>query len=134
MRILNGVLAALLLLFAAVQHNDPDGASWAAAYGLAALWCALAAARPGAMRRPWARAALGLSVLAALVGVAWFWPEAPGWWRGEVWWETETAREGMGVMIVALALLAPARVALRRATAPAARRGAPPRRAAPPPA
>lgn len=132
MRILNGSLAVLLLLFAAVQRNDPDGAFWAAAYGLPALWCALAAARPDAMRRPTVRALLALSVGAALFGATRFWPDVPGWWRREVWWEAEAAREGMGLMIVVLALLAPGIVAPRRGSRPGARPDAPPRRAAPP--
>lgn len=108
MRILNAALAGVLLLFALAQRDDPDGGFWAAAYALPALWCAWAAARPRALRRPGARALLGLTALAALGGVAWFWPDAPGWWRREVWWEAEAAREGMGLMIAALALLGPA--------------------------
>ena len=42
---------------------------------------------------------------AALYGVYHYWPTTPGWWRQEVWWETETAREGMGMMIVLVVVL-----------------------------
>jgi len=37
--------------------------------------------------------------------VAWFWPQTPGFWHQEVWWVTEEAREGMGMMIAFIALL-----------------------------
>lgn len=117
MRIVNGVLGLLLLLFAAVQVNDPDGPFWIAAYGVGALWTLLAALAPAALARLPAILLLAATLVIALAGVARFWPTAPGWWRTEVWWATETAREGMGMMIVAAALLAPL------ATALAARRG-----------
>jgi len=35
-----------------------------------------------------------------------YWPTMPGFWRKEVWRVEETAREGMGVMIGQLVLLA----------------------------
>ena len=105
MRILSGVACAILVLFAAVQYDDTDALFWAAAYGGAALWCGLAAARPAMLARAPLNALAGLSALAALGGMIWFWPDAPGWWRREVWWVTETAREGMGMMIVFAALL-----------------------------
>ena len=28
-----------------------------------------------------------------------YWPAVPNWWRKDVWWHEETAREGMGLMI-----------------------------------
>ncbi|GMG84134.1 hypothetical protein LNKW23_33480 [Paralimibaculum aggregatum] len=117
MRALNGLLLAVLLLFAAVQYNDPDGPLWLAIYGTGALWTGLAALRPGLSGRPAARAGLALSLAAALAGLAWYWPATPGWWRQEVWWETETAREGMGMMIVVASLAAAALVAFRRRAA-----------------
>ena len=44
-------------------------------------------------------------MLASLAGVAYYWPTTPGFWRQDVWWETETAREGMGIMIVAIVMI-----------------------------
>ena len=105
MRILNGVLAAVLLLFAAVQFNDLDGVFWAAVYALAALWCGLSAIRPAIYAWAPAQGLFALSALAALVGLFWFWPTTPGWWKQDVWWNTETAREGMGMMIIVVALV-----------------------------
>lgn len=45
MKVLNLVLAALFLLFAFVQINDPDPALWILIYGLMAVACILAAFR-----------------------------------------------------------------------------------------
>ena len=38
MRWLHIVLSAVLIIFAALQYNDPDPYFWAPIYGLAALW------------------------------------------------------------------------------------------------
>ena len=112
MRIANGVLAGLLILFAFVQYNDPDGLFWAAVYGAGALWCGVACLKPAIFRGVWFRL-FAVSFVVALVGLIYFWPKAPGWWRQDVWWETETAREGMGMMILVIALLFAGYVALR---------------------
>lgn len=45
MKVLNLVLAALFLLFAFVQINDPDPVLWILIYGLMAVACILAAFR-----------------------------------------------------------------------------------------
>lgn len=45
MRVLNLVLAALFLLFAFVQINDPDPVLWILIYGIMAVACVLAAFR-----------------------------------------------------------------------------------------
>lgn len=115
LRWINGALAALLLLFAAVQWNDPDGPLWMAIYGVGAFWTALAAFRPRQLAARPARALLVLTVAAAVAGLAFYWPRTPDWWRIAVWWETETAREGMGMMILLAALAPPLALALRRA-------------------
>ena len=104
MRWLNGAMCLILILFAAVQYNDPDWAFWGAIYGLAALWAGLAAFQPGLMRGSLLRAAFLICAAAAIWGMVHFWPETDGWWRQEVWWKTEAAREGMGMMIVVAGL------------------------------
>ena len=106
MRIVNGVFTLILILFAAVQYNDPDFALWGAIYGLGAIFTAIAAFRPTMYKRS-ALSGLYVAALAAsTAGLAYYWPTTAHWWMQEVWWETETAREGMGMMIVLAAMLA----------------------------
>lgn len=100
MRIVSGILCILMILFTAVQFNDPDAASWIAIYGLGALICGAFTLRPALFSEGPGFMFLSLCVLATLLGVFWYWPTTDGWWKSEVWWETETAREGMGMMIV----------------------------------
>jgi hypothetical protein len=114
MRIVNGILCLVLILFAVSQYNDPDGVFWTAVYLVAAVWCGVAALRPGQMAVPAVRVVYGLSLAAAVAGVVVFWPDASRWWMQEVWWETETAREGMGFMIILAALLVAGTAILRR--------------------
>ena len=117
MRVLCGVLAVVMLLFAGVQYNDPDALFWAAIYGAGALWCGLAALVPDTLARAPARFGLVASVALAAWGVVAFWPEVGHWWSIDVWWPEvtgESSREGMGMMALFLALLAAAAVGLRR--------------------
>ncbi len=115
MRILNGIVCVILILFAAVQYNDPDFTFWGPVYGIGALWTGFAALSPGTIQWTPARLMLGLCVAAAIYGVVHFYPTTDRWWAQDVWWETETAREGMGMMIVLVALLIATVVCMRRA-------------------
>ena len=105
MRYLNAVLCLLMLAFAGVQYNDPDGPLWALVYAVPACWAGFAAARPRRLAAPLPRRLLLGCLALSLLGVLYFWPDTPRWWASEVWYETETAREGMGMMVVALVLL-----------------------------
>ena len=105
MRYVNTVLCLLMLLFAGVQHNDPDGPLWMLVYAVPALWAGLAAFRPRLVARPVPQSLLLGCVALAALGIVHYWPDTPRWWASDVWWEVETAREGMGMMIVALVLL-----------------------------
>ena len=105
MKYVNIAVCAVMVLFAAVQYNDPDAALWIVIYLIPALWAALAAFRPRALGDTRVFAALCASVLAAVAGTAYYWPDSPEWWRRDVWWEVETAREGMGMMVVTAGLL-----------------------------
>jgi hypothetical protein len=106
MRYLNGVLFVIMILFVIVQYNDPDYAYWMVIYGLAAFWAGVAALRPTVLRRRFYATGLVVTTMAAIAGMVYHWPGAPGWWRKEVWWTDESAREGMGMMIVVVVLLA----------------------------
>ena len=118
MRVLCGVLAGLLALFAAVQWNDPDAVFWAAVYGAGALWCGIAAFLPRTLGRGPARVLLLLTLGGAVLGVVAFWPAPERWWSIDVWWPErsgEPVREGMGMMLVAAAMTIAALVGLRKA-------------------
>lgn len=99
-------LMCLMLLFAGVQYNDPDGVMWMAIYAVPAVWCALASFAPALFRHAFVKWALWGSLLASLAGVVRFWPLTPRFWTSEVWYNVETAREGMGLMIAAGVLIA----------------------------
>ena len=107
------VLLLLMLLFAAVQWNDPDGLAWAALYAVPGSAMGIALVRPGLLATGPGRAALGV-VLAGLALGTWLaWPEQAGFWRRDVWWEQETAREGMGMAVALLVTAAALPFALR---------------------
>jgi hypothetical protein len=105
MRYVNIVLALLMVLFAVVQLNDPDASAWFFIYIVPGILAAIAAFRLNILTTSGGTAALAALVLASLAGVAYYWPMTPGFWRQDVWWETETAREGMGIMIVAIVMI-----------------------------
>lgn len=113
MRILSGILGVLLIVFAAVQWNDPDGPMWMVIYGIGAVWCLAAALLPAIYRIGAVAGLFILCLIAAIAGMIWFWPEVSDWWDIDVWWPEvtgETSREGMGMMVLTLFLLAPALV------------------------
>ncbi len=105
MRYVNGVLCAIMILFMIVQYNDPDYPIWVVIYGIPAIWAGVAAFRPAALLRRLPTAGLVLCTGMAFVGTAYMWPTTPGWWRQDVWWNNELAREGMGLMAVTFVLL-----------------------------
>ncbi len=104
MRLLNGLLCSLMILFAAVQWNDPDGLFWAAIYAVPAGWAAVAAFRPRLLGSATAKGIWAVLMVSYLAATIYFWPTAATWWRIDVWWENEPAREGMGLMIATLVL------------------------------
>ena len=104
MRLLNAGLFLLMILFMAVQYNDPDGPLWMLIYSIPAVWTGIAMFKGHLLRIRPAQIGLLLCGLGAVAGMVYYWPSTPGWWRQEVWWEVETAREGMGMMVVAIVL------------------------------
>ena len=117
MRVVFGVLCFVMIVFAAVQYNDPDGPIWSLLYGVPAIWTGIAAVRPERLSGQTTRALLLISLATALILTAILWPPVGGWWRNEVWSMemaagtdaarvAEQAREGMGIMIITAVLLA----------------------------
>jgi hypothetical protein len=105
MRYVNIVLALLMVLFALVQLNDPDAVLWFFIYLVPGILAAIAAFRLNLLATSGGTTVLAGLVLASFAGVVYYWPKTPGFWHQEVWWETETAREGMGIMIVAVVMI-----------------------------
>jgi hypothetical protein len=114
MIILNSLVCLLMLMFALFQYNDPDPWLWATIYAVPALWAGLTAAVPALTRRKGARLLLGLCIALSLVGVGFYWPDVPGFWKPTIWWhgdlamttsQAELAREAMGMMIALAALV-----------------------------
>jgi hypothetical protein len=99
MRYVNIGLGVVMLSFAAVQYNDPDAPLWIAIYLVPAAWAFAAAFRVGALRSKRGALLLYGTLGVAAFAVVYYWPQAPQFWRKEVWWHDEEAREGMGVMI-----------------------------------
>ncbi len=125
MKILRFVLSVLMIVFAVVQYNDPDGIWWAFIYTLAAFillfsnWC------PTVLRQPMGKMLLLLIISGFALGVWIYWPEDPNFWKTEVFWETESAREGMGMMIALFVSLFALPVAFARSTSDTAEHTAP---------
>ena len=102
MRYLNGFLCVLLTLFTIVQYNDPDAPLWILIYGLPAIWAGLAAYRPDVFaHNEWLLGVLGLNLLGIGAGAVYLWPT-----EISTWWEKEEVREGLGLIITTLSLLA----------------------------
>lgn len=104
MRYVNIALGVLMIVFVAVQYNDPDPHVWMPIYGIAAAWALGAAFRLPRFSAAPMQALLAASVFAYIVLTVYYWPKSPGFWHQEVWWNEEEAREGMGMM-TALAVL-----------------------------
>lgn len=100
------LLGVLMVAFAAVQYNDPDALLWIVIYLTPAAWAFAAAFRPAALRSLTAERLLWASLAVGAGTMVFYWPGVPYFWRKDVWMVEETAREGMGVMIGQLVLLA----------------------------
>jgi len=105
MKYVNLVLCVLLVLFVAAQYNDPDGPLWMVIYAIPALWAGITVFRSDLIWTATGKILLSISFISAIFGLAYYWPGMPNWWKSEVWWEQETAREGMGMMIVMVVFL-----------------------------
>lgn len=102
------ILAALMVLFAAVQYNDPDGLMWMFIYLVPAIWALLAVIWPAKLRTRIGSSLLNLCIVLSVFGMLYFWPKLDHWWRQDVFLQEvvgESAREGMGMMVVLMVLI-----------------------------
>lgn len=114
MRYVNMLLGVAMVGFAAVQYNDPDALLWIVIYLVPAAWAFAAAFRLQQVRSQAGERLLWASLVIGAATTVFYWPTMPGFWRKEVWWVEETAREGMGVMIAMAILLVVLATALLR--------------------
>ena len=105
MRVFNIILGLLMIAFAAVQLNDPDSYIWILYYLVGAAWALIAALKSEFIRSPMGKVLLWLSIGVALGGVIYYFPQMDRFWERDVWWNEETAREGMGVMILLIVMV-----------------------------
>lgn len=101
MRYVNGFLCAVLALFAIAQYNDPDALLWFLIYGIPAAWAGAVAFRPSLL--PHNRSMIvvfAVCLAAAVAGSVYMWPSLP-----ENWIHVEEEREGLGLIIVTVALI-----------------------------
>lgn len=105
MRFVNGFMCVVLIAFALVHYSDAGVDAWVPIYGIPAAWAGLAARCPARLARPAAALLLGLTLALASIGSWWLWPREDGFWQRDVWWHSDTAREGVGMMIVTLSLV-----------------------------
>jgi Kef-type K+ transport system membrane component KefB len=105
MRYVNILLGLMMVAFAAAQYNDPDALLWIVLYLVPAAWAFAAAFRLAQVRSTRGTTLLSITLAAGVAVVIYYWPAAPQFWRKDVWWDDEEAREGMGLMIALLVLL-----------------------------
>lgn len=113
MRYVNVFLGVVMLAFAAVQYNDPDPHVWVPIYGIAAAWAFAAAFWLPRVASTAGTGLLALGLLAYAALLVYYWPQTPEFWRKDVWWNDEEAREGMGMMIAFAVMAFVAAAALR---------------------
>lgn len=118
MRIIHAVLSIVLIAFTLVQYNDPDYLFWMPIYGVPAILAAIAAGSPHSLHHSAMRVCISLGAVLGVIGTIIFWPREEFFWRQSVWWQSEVAREGMGMMIVTTTLLILAAGVIRRWRAP----------------
>lgn len=84
MKYLNMLLCLLMVLFAAVQYNDPDGLMWGHIFLVSAIWASLAAFRMERILGDRPFAILMVCFVGALVLTIYYWPVTPAFWRQDV--------------------------------------------------
>ena len=109
MKITNGILAVLFLLFAVLQLNDPDPWVWVGIYGAVAIICGATA-----LGRYAPKVILG-GILFTIFGIGWYLPDFINWLQtgmdsitGSMKAESphvELVRECLGLVLVLATLI-----------------------------
>jgi len=109
MKIINGILALLFFLFAALQLNDADPWIWVGIYGAVAVLCGLTASG-----RYLPKLILG-TILLTIFGLGWYLPDFVAWLQSGMTSITssmkaetphvELVREFLGLVLVLVTLV-----------------------------
>jgi hypothetical protein len=101
MRAVNALFCVVLSVFAIAQYNDPDALLWFLIYAIPAAWAGVLAFRPDLLPTNGAAVTAFLVCLAAAgAGAIYMWPSLPADWI-----HVEVEREGLGLIIVTVALI-----------------------------
>lgn len=92
----------VLLAFAGLQYNDPDGIYWAIVYLVPAIALGLAAFVPHRFATLLGRILLFAAVVVLGFGVYVYWPSNLTSLSADSWWDDEPVKEGFGVAIAYL--------------------------------
>jgi len=114
MTIVYALLMLIMLAFAALQYNDPDGLYWSIIYLVPAMALGIAAFARHYFYTLLGRILLFAAVLILAFGVFVYWPTEAGFWKREVWWDHEPTKEGLGVAIAYLFTCTTIPLAFRR--------------------
>ena len=96
------ILMLIMLVFAGLQFNDPDGLFWVLIYALTAIVLGLAAFVPHWFATLPGRILLFLFVVALACGVYVYWPSQLNSFATAQWWDNELVKEGFGVALAYL--------------------------------
>lgn len=105
MKYLNLLLSILMFLFVFVQYNDPDFYYWGVIYSIPALSSALIFLNPKIIHKLTSQLLFITLFIAIIFLTGFYWPNNSFWWEVEVWWNTESVREGMGMMISSIVMI-----------------------------
>ena len=106
----------VLLVFAGLQYNDPDGLYWAIVYLVPAMALGLAAFVPHRFATLLGRILLFAAIVVLGFGVYVYWPSQLSALPVAEWWDTESVKEGFGVAIAYLFTCLTIPLAFRRST------------------
>jgi hypothetical protein len=105
MKYLSLLLSILMFLFVFVQFNDPDFYYWASIYSIPALSSLLVFLNPKIIHKLPLQLLFIILFIVIIFLTGFYWPKESLWWEIDIWWNTETAREGMGMMISSLVMI-----------------------------
>ena len=105
MKYLNLLLSILMFLFVFVQYNDPDFYYWGIIYFIPAFSSGLVFLNPKIINKLSSQLLFIILFIGIIFLTGFYWPKDSLWWEVDVWWNTESVREGMGMMISSIVMI-----------------------------